>query len=162
MTVIDTLITDRATEDYETWLQLKDIPWADMTAAQKTTWLTGAATKGSYGASDLNRVGEAITYLAQRLAYIGFPVSVSPKTDFVEGNNKYSTYTQIVNYLNDLQTLRSIMPLPATTPQIPTTADDWTIEDANNIERMLVVLEEYITRFIDAWIYCGDVYSGEF
>ena len=38
--------------------------------------------KGSYNADDLNRVGAAMQYIADRFAAHGYQVSISPKTDW--------------------------------------------------------------------------------
>ena len=62
MSVIDTLITDRAQLDVDRVKQLAErISTGTATQAEITEYLTDL--KGSYNASDLNRVGTACAYL---------------------------------------------------------------------------------------------------
>lgn len=67
-TIIDNLITDRTQADVERVKALAAKGFAAMTAAERAEWLTGM--KGAYNASDLNRVGTALNYLAGRLGPI--------------------------------------------------------------------------------------------
>ena len=65
MTIIDTLITDRNQDDVDRALYLSGL-WVEGeftgTAEELSEWSGGL--KGTYNSSDLNRVGEAMWYLA--------------------------------------------------------------------------------------------------
>lgn len=61
MTVLDTLITDRAQEDVERARMTLAKGWGKMTQAEKNAVQDGL--KGAYGPSDMNRVREALEYI---------------------------------------------------------------------------------------------------
>ena len=67
-TIIDNLVTDRTQADVERVKALAAKGFAAMTSDEQAEWLAGM--KGAYNASDLNRVGTALNYLAGRLASI--------------------------------------------------------------------------------------------
>ena len=50
------------------------------------------------------------------------------------------TQSQVARYLADLTNLRGIIELPAETPQVPVTLDNLTFNVANDIERLLLVI----------------------
>ena len=59
------LITDRTQADVDRVQYLASVGWENMTDAEKAEWST--PLKGAYNASDLNRVGAAVTYISNRL-----------------------------------------------------------------------------------------------
>lgn len=61
--------------------------------------------KGYYNESDLNRVGEAVQYLADALNGYGYAVTVSPKTDWVI--ESIPNATTMTRYINDLVALKT-------------------------------------------------------
>lgn len=70
MSIIDTLITDRTQADVNRALALSAKGWAAMTAAEREEF--EARMKGSYNATDLNRVNAAMEYLDTRLKAMGY------------------------------------------------------------------------------------------
>lgn len=72
--ILDTLITDRTQADVNRASALNAKGYDNMTAAEKAEW--DSNLKGSYNASDLNRVGEACDYVANRLHQYGYAVDV--------------------------------------------------------------------------------------
>lgn len=70
--IIDELITDRTQADVTRLLELRAIGYADMTAAEKAEY---AASKGAYNYTDLNRVGNAMTYVKNLLDQIAADVA---------------------------------------------------------------------------------------
>ena len=73
------LITDRTAADVNRVKALAAKGWAGMTAAERTEWL--GEMRGAYNASDLNRVGSAVDYVAKRLRSCGIFVSVAHRMD---------------------------------------------------------------------------------
>lgn len=152
MSVIDTLIYDRTQADVDRWEELEAIEWKDKTDDEKEEWKAGP--KGSYSAArDMNRVGEAMTYLATRFRTYGYSVPISPKTDWVEED--IPTEADLEHYLEDLRTLRGIVAVLATTPQVPEDMEGLTHEEANDIERMLFELNEVIERILKSFRRSG-------
>lgn len=72
MSIIDTLITDRAQADVEYAQELNALGWSGMSAEQKAEYLAGL--KGAYNVTDLNRVTAAMDYLYQLFTSLGYGV----------------------------------------------------------------------------------------
>ena len=77
------LITDRTQADADAVWRLAAKGYAAMTAEEKAAW--DAGLKGAYNASDLNRVGSAVGYVAGRLTDAGYGIDVSPHVGWTEG-----------------------------------------------------------------------------
>ena len=193
---LDNLIYDRTEGDAERWLylsrKLDTEGWAELTAAEKREWLT--QLKGAYNYTDMNRVGSAVEYLGERFTslithlieyraaygvaddplfrvpYTAADVDIDPKTDWSIGDNVWAE--RAARYLVDLTVVRGLLPLAADAPPVPADMVDLTIGEANDIERLLVVideeitvvtarLEEYIRLTAAAWFFSGDLFSGE-
>lgn len=158
MNLIDTLIFDRTLADAERVKQLKKIGFSNMTAEERAEWLSGM--KGSYNATDLNRVGCVINYIADRLNEAGFVIRVSPKVDWTESD--IPTLPEMSRYLTDLSVLRCALPPLSDTPEIPADMRGLTVSEANAIEHVLYNLELIINamcsvrfRAGQALLFCG-------
>lgn len=151
------LITDRTQADVDRVRQLAQKGLGNMTADEKTEWLNGL--KGAYNASDLNRVGAAVAYVAGRLKGYGYAVSVSPRQDWQAAD--IPTPESMTAYLADVATLRAALTVAAGTPEVPEDMERLTWQEANDIEQILVDVDELLTRMAAAWFYSGDLYAGE-
>jgi len=134
------LITDRTQDDVNRWRTLGRKGFKNMTAAEKAEWFSGM--KGSYNATDLNRVGEALLYLAERFRGYSYIVYVDPKTDW--SVNDIPTPEQLQHYLDNVAVIRGVMDVYRSTPLVPNDMDGLTYEDANDIEKILVDVEDII------------------
>lgn len=123
--------------------------------------------KGSYNASDLNRVGAAMNYVADRLKAQGYDPHISPKTDWKDGD--WVTPAAQAVYLGDLVELRKQFALYETTPEVPprilataiNSNDGLTYTWANDIEQILMDIDVLLTNIAAGWLYSGEIYSGE-
>lgn len=131
--------------------------WAGMSDAEKEEWLSGL--NGSYNATDLNRVGSAVEYVAGRLRDYGYAAAVNPKKDWTMEN--FPTPEQMERYLADVETLRSALAVLPTTPETPADMEKLTYTEANNIEKILEDVDLLLAYMAQAWYYSGDVYAGE-
>ncbi len=131
-----TLITDRTAED----------------VANKTA-------KGFYNASDLNRVGAAVQYVAERFAAQGYAVAVSPKTDWTEKD--IPTASELETYRQNIATLRALIAVMKSTPETPETMRFLDYIKANGIERILLDLDTLLTNAALAWYQSGELFAGE-
>ena len=136
MSIMDTLITDRTQADAD-----------------------ARNDKGTYNASDLNRVGAAVAYVAGRLLECGTSVDVSPKQDWSESDTP--TASQLERYRSDVAALRDAMAAMPTTPQAPATMSNMTWVEANAIEKILQYTDALISNLEAAWFFSGDLFSGE-
>lgn len=121
--------------------------------------VTNGTEKGSYNASDLNRVGSAMVYLRDRLNENGYNIEISPKTDWREIDTPVDSDMSL--YLGCLGTLRGAFTMPYETPYTPTTMNGLTYTTANNIEKILEIIDQILTISINAFWYSGELYSGE-
>ncbi len=123
--------------------------------------------KGTYNASDLNRVGAAMNYVADRLRAAGYDPNISPKTDWKD-EDWVDQAAQAV-YLGDLSELRKQFAMMKSTPEVPprilatgiNTNDGLTHKWANDIERILEDVDVLLTNISSAWFFSGDLFSGE-
>lgn len=136
------LITDRTQDDlvYHADLRQKIV---DRTATplEWREWLKG--TKGSYNATDLNRVGFAMIEVAELVTQLMTPVSVSPKTNWTVQD--IPTQAQMQHYLDDIGNIRgAIHSAVSKLPAVPDSMDSLTIEKANDIEKILLACQNII------------------
>jgi len=117
------------------------------------TLITNRKPSDYYGADDLNRVGKAMLYVAERLRSCGYDVTVSPKTDW--GYSDRPTLTDAQHYLHDLKNLRDTLTSFATTPQVPADTRPFNAEEANDIEKILIDIEAAIKLIIASYRRCG-------
>ena len=131
-----TLITDRTAMD----------------VAQKTA-------KGFYNATDLNRVGAAVEYVAERFRALGYDCPVYVKKDWSESDTP--TAGQMETYRQNIATLRRQIAVMKSTPETPETIRRLDYIRANNIEQILLDLDALIDRLIKSWYFSGELYAGE-
>ena len=123
--------------------------------------------KGTYNAADLNRVGEAMNYVADRLKEAGYDPHISPKTDWKD-DDWVDPAAQAV-YLGDLAELRKQFTMLESTPRVPprilataiNSGDGLTYGWANDIEQILMDIDALLTNIAAGWLYSGEIYSGE-
>lgn len=151
------LITDRTQADYQVWLTLSQIAWADMTDEQKAVW--SVPMKGAYNYTDVNRVGEAILTLQALFASYGYSVSVDVRTDWKVGD--WPTQAEMDAYVQSVANIRGVLSVVSTTPAAPSGMDDGTVVIWNNIEQILLDVEDALNRLSQSMWYAGEIYSGE-
>ena len=151
------LITDRTADDYNAWLALSKIKWADMTAAQQAAW--SIPMKGAYNYTDINRVGNALLYLQALLASYGYVVTVNVRTDYVPG--EWPTPEEMSNYVQSISNIRSALAVFSTTPSAPSSMDDGTITIWNNIEQILTDVERLIENMSMSFRHCATAACGQ-
>lgn len=115
--------------------------------------------KGTYNASDLNRVGAAMNYVADRLKAHGYDPHISPKTDWKD-DDWVDPSAQAV-YLGGLEELRSQFSMMQTTPPVPPDMEKLTYQEANNIEKILEDVDYLLTKSMQSRFFSGDLFSGE-
>lgn len=131
-----TLVTDRMQADVAAW-----------------------NSKGTYNASDLNRVEAAVSDIAERFAAFGYVAPVMAKTDWIEAD--VPTAGQMETYRQNIATLRGVIAVITSTPEIPETMQALDYVKANHIEQILIDLDTLIIKMTQAWFFSGDLYAGE-
>lgn len=118
-------------------------------------------TEGYYNTADINRVAEAVEYVNNRLTAAGFNLTVTAKQDWAASD--IPTAAQMTAYLADIAKLRAALAVRASTPPTPPDMDDLTVEEANDIERILADVDGLISLMLSnvdtAWA-AGTAYTG--
>lgn len=152
------LITDRTISDVEQIKSLNESGFASWTDEEKEQYL--ADLKGAYNVSDLNRVEAAVAYVMERFIAIGYDARILDiKNTWIR--TEFMTLSDTVRYLDNIRYLASQFVMPEGTPDVPTDMNGFTYSEANDIERILEIVDEYITKIMQGYLYSGELYGGE-
>ena len=152
------LITDRTQADADEVKRLAAKGYAAMTAEEKAAW--DAGLKGAYNASDLNRVGSAVGYVAGRLKDAGYGIDVSPRVGWTEGG--IPDAEEAAAYLACVAAVRAVLAgaLPGL-PALPEDMDRLTFAEANAIEQVLLTVDAALDRIRAGAFYAGELYAND-
>lgn len=157
MSIIDTLVTDRTQADVTAVKALNAVDMSKWSVSDVAKYLAGM--KGSYNASDLNRVSLACEYLHGIMVNMGYivPNYTTPKTDWEF--NDVPTAAQMRAYLGNIASMKETW---SAIQAIPDTMNGLGYEDANNIEKLLIELDDIAQRIQAIFIRSGawNAYSG--
>lgn len=119
--------------------------------------------KGFYNASDLNRVGAAVEYIAGRFTALGYACPVTVKKDWLtlDAQTDAPTASQMETYRQNIVTLRGQIAVMQSTPNAPASMAGLDYVKANNIEQILLDLDALIDKLIKSWYFSGELYAGE-
>lgn len=125
--------------------------------------VTNRTPGAAYGWTDMNRVAEAMEYIAARLRANGLDVTVATRRFTRED---FPTPAVMEQYLAQLSRLRQALTLWAVTPPVPLVSrgkDYMTVQEANDIEKILVDVDEVLKLMAGSWIRCGSptAYSAQ-
>lgn len=151
------LITDRTAHDVDRVKILSEKAWQDMTVEERDEWLS--PMKGAYNYTDLNRVEEAVSYVAGRLKELGY-LSYQPVVRSWSGEDTPNAY-DLARYFGNVATLRRAITVWESTPDAPGDVAGFGANEANALEQILIDVDLVLTRISQAWFYSGDIYSAE-
>lgn len=148
---------------------------------------------GFYNASDLNRVEAAVEYLTEQFDSLPsvlaeyleslnvaqdeffavpyeYPLPIITKTNWTLVDTQKKG--ELDRYLDNVKTLKETITLPGDTPELPTSMKDLLVNDANNIEKVLRIVNDatlalealkkmYADNTAAAFWYSGELFSGE-
>ena len=129
------------------------------TQEQLDEWMDGL--KGAYNASDLNRVGNDILYLAQEYVGYGYAVEASVRTDWECSSSRIDTPT-LSEMSALIAALNSLKEAAALDDDVPESMDNLDFEKANKIEEILLHAYEVLNNMINSFLYSGEDYAGGF
>lgn len=154
---LENLITDRTAQDIDRVNELAAKAWQDMTADERAEWMS--PMKGSYNHTDLNRVEEAVAFIATELkkyGYLGRDIAVRTWS-----SNEIPTAEDLGRYFGNVATLRNAITVWSSTPTAPSVMNGFDVNKANALEKILLDIDQIINLMKDAWFYSGDLYSAE-
>lgn len=125
--------------------------------AEMSEWLS--SLKGAYNYTDLNRVGDAINYLAELLNDYGYYNNIIAKTTWETGDKPNSE--EMDKYLNDLTQLKDSFYFFQSSPQIPEDMVSLTYEEANNIEKLIYDIDFILKNMEQNFIRSGVANVGQ-
>lgn len=142
-------ITDRTQEHVDLLKRLRSKGWSNLSADEQEQWRTEAA-KGAYNYTDLNRVESAVARLASDLG-----LTLTTKTDWTLWD--VPTQADMTRYLNNVFAVRDACPWEMNFPTLPDSMMNLTIEVANNIEKVLLMVHTKNQTARSGEIYCSEV-----
>ena len=155
---MNNLIFDRTQSDVSRVNALRErIKDRSATLSEMEEWLS--SLKGAYNHTDLNRVGEAINYLADVLNGYGYYNSIKAKADWNIADKPNPE--QMAKYLDDLRLLKETFYTFESSPQIPSDMVSLTYEEANNIEKLIYDIDFIIMNMERDFIYSGVPNCGQ-
>jgi hypothetical protein len=121
-------------------------------------WLS--EMKGRYTYTDMNRVELAVRTLSARLTELGYRhPSLSIKTNWSVGDTP--TKADFDRYFGNVAALRSVIAVPGSTPETPTTEKRFGYLLANDLEKILEAIDAGTSKIQKPWIFSGDIFAGE-
>ena len=103
-----------------------------------TEILPTGITKGAYNYSDLNRVERAVKEISEIVG-----LGLVTKTDWTIQD--IPSTVEMVRYLQNISTIRELIPDVSNIPDVPVTMNNLTFDSANNIEKILLAAYESVT-----------------
>ena len=178
-------VSGTVNDDAVTWTNTEGNRW-EATAARAADDIyhveltiigsTGNSTKTSmtlyYGL--LNLITDRTRSDVTRVSYLAARVSAGTATEaektewasdlkgaYNASDLNIPTAGQMAAYLQDVAALRGAIAVMASTPPTPDSASGLTWREANDIEKILLDVDELLTRMAAAWFYSGDLFAGE-
>lgn len=139
------LVTDRTQGDVTRLKLLASKGYDNMTANEREEW-DRVSLNGSYDAAVWNRVRSASNDLYERLLEAGEYAS-GYRNVALMGNESMPEPEEAQAYLGNLSALRNTLGALDVIPEPPIEMRGLTYEQANDIERLLVVIDRLIHRF---------------
>ena len=156
MRIVKTLVTDRTQADVSYAESLYKKTWANFTEQEKADFVAGL--KGSYKASDLNRVGTALITIRDRLRTHDIDVPAEVREDYVL--NEIPDKDVMDAYIESANAVYDAVVNPAPRPPAKINDLDW--EGANNIEKTIIAVDDVLESREVGWVYAdAELYAGD-
>ena len=119
-----------------------------------TSLVTDRTAPAFYNAEDLNRVDAACVYLAEQLRSCGYVVDVSTRAEAWTLED-VPTPEEMEHYLQNVRNIRAVLSLAASAPVVPASMRRLTVEEANDIERVLEAVRAALERLRTVPLHAG-------
>jgi len=146
-------VIDRSQSHVNLLKSLRKKPWSSMSEDEQSAWISEAA-KGGYNYTDLNRVETAVAELAGQLG-----LTLTTKTDWTCWD--MPVQSDMERYLGNVVAIRDACPGNAEFPSLPNSMSGLTYVGANNIEKVLKIVYERMSKSNEDYIQSGEIYCGE-
>lgn len=125
----------------------------DRTAAD----VANGTAKGYYEYTDLNRVEQATKQVAAALTALGYPVTITNKTNWAYTDIPLAS--DMARYLGNIRKcVTQFHPVPGVS--LPSSMDGLNYAKANDIEKVLIGLDELAAALPQYYRRCGAAWCG--
>ena len=135
MSILDSLVTNRTSSD-----------------------VAAKNSNGTYNYTDLNRVNEAVDYIADMLRSYGYTVNIESAKTWAENDIPFASEMNV--YISRVHGI-AVIDFSKNPPALPPDMDRLTYSSANNIEEFLKQLGTIAEKIPRTWYYSGEVNGGE-
>lgn len=127
------------------------------------TLVTGRVAGAKYNCTDLNRVETAFEYLRDKMnGQFGFNLNLTIKKNWTRNDlAQVGAQSLMEQYRQNVVKIRAAITQKAETPQAPDSMRFLTWAKANDIEKILQDVEWLLNKMQAAFLYSGEIYSGE-
>lgn len=133
-------------------------PLSDLITDRTAADVTVRTKKGSYNASDMNRVSAAAEYVRGIIRSFGYTLPDGVKRRWAE--NDIPDAAELDRHLADVLSV-DVLDYAAEKLILPQSMNRLTYEGANTIEKFLKMIGEAAERIPEAYIYSDEIYGGE-
>ena len=157
--MLENLITDRSLSDVDTVKALAEAIKAGTATEEQVQQYLDVNHKGAYTYRDLNRVEDAVYYVATRLKEYGYLHTLPIVRQWaIEDKPNLQDFGR---YFGNVAMIRQAIAVWASTPETPYSVGGFDVNEANALEQILVDVDQILNYIKDAWFYAGDIYLGE-
>lgn len=157
--MLENLITDRLASDVEEIRALTESIKAGTASEADVRRYLDVNHKGAYTYRDLNRVEEAVLYVATQLREYGY-LNHLPEIRHWAINDKPNE-SDWSRYFGNVAVIRNAIAVWANTPNAPSSVVGFDVNKANALEQILVDVDQILSLAKEAWFFSGDLYSAE-
>lgn len=157
--MLENLITNRTPRDAEEVKALAEAIKAGTATEEQVRQYLEGINKGAYTYRDLNRVEDAVQYVATRLSDYGYLQAV-PDIRVWAVEDKPSE-NDFARYFANVAMIRNAIAVWETTPAAPSSVVGFDTSKANALEQILIDVDQILNLISDAWFFSGDIYSAE-
>ena len=153
------LITDRTLLDVEAVKNLAEAIKNGVATEEQVQQYLNVHQKGAYTYEDLNRVEDAVAYVARRLKEFGYDPAIRPVERWsVEDKPNVEDFDR---YFGNVAKIRGAITVWRNTPEPPNSIVGFDVNKANALEQVLFDVDQILNFMKDAWFFLGDLYAAE-
>ena len=157
--MLENPITDRSLSDVEDVKVLAEAIKAGTATEEQIRQYLDVNHKGAYTYRDMNRVEDAVHYVATRLYEYGYLRTFPPIRQWTVADKPNQQDFQ--RYFGNVAMIRRAIAVWANTPEVPDSMVGFDVNKANALEQILVDVDQILNYMQDAWFFAGDLYLGE-
>lgn len=157
--MLENLITDRVLSDVDAVKVLAEAIKTGTATEEQVRQYLDVNHKGAYTYRDMNRVEDAVHYVATRLHEYGYLRTLLPIRQWTVADKP--NQQDFERYFGNVAMIRKAIAVWASTPEAPDSVVEFDVNKANALEQILVDVDQILNYMKDAWFFAGDLYLSE-